>query len=166
MLGKLCVCGHEMKPQGKQTLEMNGSSLGSNLWTDHVEVDMYICSWCGRMAFFEPENMLSKSRGDWAYTILDVTGDVTEDVREKRFRDACEEMTMDELRAIVYDANPDMLRAVARERIEELESIERYKAEQKQKEEERRAKRKKLFSGILGRDEDDGKPPKNRPPEF
>ena len=55
MLGKLCVCGHEMKPQGKQTLEMNGSSLGSNLWTDHVEVDMYICSWCGRMAFFEPE---------------------------------------------------------------------------------------------------------------
>ena len=37
-------------------------------------------------------------------------------------------MTMDELRAIVYDANPDMLRAVARERIEELESIERYKA--------------------------------------
>ena len=124
MLGKLCVCGHEMKPQGKQTLEMNGSSLGSNLWTDHVEV------------------------------------------REKRFRDACEEMTMDELRAIVYDANPDMLRAVARERIEELESIERYKAEQKQKEEERRAKRKKLFSGILGRDEDDGKPPKNRPPEF
>ena len=94
MLGKLCVCGHEMKPQGKQTLEMNGSSLGSNLWTDHVEVDMYICSWCGRMAFFEPE-----------------------DVREKRFRDACEEMTMDELRATVYDANPDMLRAVARERI-------------------------------------------------
>ena len=89
MLGKLCVCGHEMKPQGKQTLEMNGSSLGSNLWTDHVEVDMYICSWCGRMAFFEPE-----------------------DVREKRFRDACEEMTMDELRAIVYDANPDMLRAL------------------------------------------------------
>ena len=67
MLGKLCVCGHEMKPQGKQTLEMNGSSLGSNLWTDHVEVDMYICSWCGRMAFFEPE-----------------------DVREKRFRDACD----------------------------------------------------------------------------
>ena len=101
MLGKLCVCGHEMKPQGKQTLEMNGSSLGSNLWTDHVEVDMYICSWCGRMAFFEPE-----------------------DVREKRFRDACEEMTMDELRAIVYDAKPDMLRAVAREHIEELESID------------------------------------------
>lgn len=89
---------------------MNGSSLGSNLWTDHVPVEVYICSWCGRMAFFEPE-----------------------DVREKRFRDACEEMTMDELRAIVYDANPDMLRAVARERIEELESIERYKAEQKQK---------------------------------
>lgn len=125
MIDKLCVCGHAMENRGAQTLEMNGSSLGSNLWTDHVEVDMYICSWCGRMAFFEPE-----------------------DVREKRFRDACEEMTMDELRAIVYDANPDMLRAVARERIEELESIERYKAELKQKEEERRAKRKNSFRAF------------------
>ena len=72
---------------------------------------------------------------------------------------------MDELRAIVYDANPDMLRAVARERIEELESIERYKAEQKQKEEEGRAKRKnsfRAFSQRRGR----RKSPKNRPPEL
>ena len=37
---------------------------------------------CGE-AGINSENMLSKSRGDWAYTILDVTGDVTEDVREK-----------------------------------------------------------------------------------
>lgn len=143
MLGKLCVCGHEMKPQGKQTLEMNGSSLGSNLWTDHVPVEVYICSWCGRMAFFEPEA-----------------------IRKRRFSDACEGKTIEELRALLYDSNPELLQDAAREHIEELESIERYKAEQKQKEEERRAKRKKLFSGILGRDEDDGKPPKNRPPEF
>ena len=143
MIDKLCVCGHEMKPQGKQTLEMNGSSLGSNLWTDHVPVEVYICSWCGRMAFFEPE-----------------------DIRERRFQDACEKMTMDELRAIMEGEPPPLLQKKAGERLEELESIERYKAEQKQKEEERRAKRKKLFSGILGRDEDDGKPPKNRPPEF
>lgn len=144
MSDKLCVCGHEMKPQGKQTLEMNGSSLGSNIWTDHVPVEVYICSWCGRMAFFEPE-----------------------DIRERRFQDACEKMTMDELRAIMEGEQPPLLQKKAGERLEELESIERYKAEQKQKEKERRAKRKKLFSGILGRDEeDDGKPPKNRPPEF
>ncbi len=143
MSDKLCVCGHEMKPLGKQTLEMNGSSLGSNLWTDHVPVEVYICSWCGRMAFFEPE-----------------------DICERRFQDACEKMTMDELRAIMEGEQPPLLQKKAGERLEELESIERYKAEQKQKEEERRAKRKKLFSGILGRDEDDGKPPKNRPPEF
>lgn len=143
MIDKLCVCGHAMEDRGAQTLEMNGSSLGSNLWTDHVEVDVYICPWCGRMAFFEPEA-----------------------IRKRRFSDACEGKTIEELRAIVYDANPDMLRAVARERIEELESIERYKAEQKQKEEERRAKRKKLFSGILGKDDGDDKPTKNRPPEF
>ena len=143
MIDKLCVCGHAMEDRGAQTLEMNGSSLGSNLWTDHVEVDVYICPWCGRMAFFEPEA-----------------------IRKRRFSDACEGKTIEELRALLYDSNPELLQDAARERIEELESIERYKAEQKQKEEERRAKRKKLFSGILGRDDDDGKPPKNRPPEF
>ena len=144
MSDKLCVCGHEMKPQGKQTLEMNGSSLGSNLWTDHVPVEVYICSWCGRMAFFEPE-----------------------DIRERRFQDACEKMTMDDLRAITEGEQPPLLQKKAGGRLGELESIERYKAEQEQKEEERRAKRKKLFSGILGRDEeDDGRPSKNRPPEF
>ena len=143
MIDKLCVCGHAMEDRGAQTLEMNGSSLGSNLWTDHVEVDVYICSWCGRMAFFEPEA-----------------------IRKRRFSDACEGKTIEELRALLYDSNPELLQDAARERIEELESIERYKAEQKQKEEERRAKRKKLFSGILGRDEDDDKPTKNRPPEF
>lgn len=95
------------------------------------------------MAFFEPE-----------------------DIRERRFQDACEKMTMDDLRAITEGEQPPLLQKKAGERLEELESIERYKAEQKQKEEERRTKRKKLFSGILGRDEDDGKPPKNRPPEF
>ena len=143
MADKLCVCGHVMESRvtGKK-IELHTADTGS-LWSEFLAADLYICPWCGRMAFFEPE-----------------------DIRERRFQDACEKMTMDELRAIVYDANPDMLRAVARERIEELESIERYKVEQKQKEEERCAKRKKLFSGILGRDEDDGKPPKNRPPEF
>ena len=143
MIDKLCVCGHAMENRGAQTLEMNGSSLGSNLWTDHVPVEVYICSWCGRMAFFEPE-----------------------DVREKRFRDACEGKTIEELRALLYDSNPELLQDAAREHIEELEADARWKAEQKQKEEKRRAKRKKLFSGILGKDGDDGKPPKNRPPEF
>ena len=143
MLGKLCVCGHEMKPQGKQTLEMNGSSLGSNLWTDHVPVEVYICSWCGRMAFFEPE-----------------------DIRERRFQDACEKMTMDDLRAIMEGEHPPLLQKKAGERLEELEADARWKAEQEREEAEKRAKRKKLFSGILGRDEDDGRPSKNRPPEF
>ena len=143
MIDKLCVCGHAMENRGAQTLEMNGSSLGSNLWTDHVEVDVYICPWCGRMAFFEPEA-----------------------IRKRRFSDACEGKTIEELRALLWDSNPELLQDAAREHIEELEADARWKAEQKQKEEERRAKRKKLFSGILGRDEDDGKPPKNRPPEF
>ena len=143
MIDRLCVCGHAMEDRGAQTLEMNGSSLGSNLWTDHVEVDVYICPWCGRMAFFEPEA-----------------------IRKRRFSDACEGKTIEELRALLYDSNPELLQDAAREHIEELEADARYRAEQEREEAERRAKRKKFFSGILGRDEDDGKPPKNRPPEF
>ena len=144
MLDKLCVCGHAMEPRGAQTLEMNGSSLGSNIWTDHVDVQLYICPWCGRMAFFEPE-----------------------EIRRRRFSDACEGKTVEELRSLLYDSNPELLQAAAREHIEELESAARYRAEQEREKQESREKRKKFFSGLLGRDgEDDGKPTKNRPPEF
>lgn len=143
MIDKLCVCGHAMENRGAQTLEMNGSSLGSNLWTDHVEVDVYICPWCGRMAFFEPEA-----------------------IRKRRFSDACEGKTIEELRALLYDSNPELLQDAAREHIEELEADARWKAEQEREEAERHAKRKKFFSNLLGKDDGDDKPPKNRPPEF
>ena len=143
MLDKLCVCGHAMENRGAQTLEMNGSSLGSNLWTDHVEVEMYICPWCGRMAFFEPEA-----------------------IRKRRFSDACEGKTIEELRALLYDSNPELLQVAAREHIEELEAAARYRAEQEREKQESREKRKKFFAGLLGKDEDDDKPTKNRPPEF
>ena len=56
--------------------------------------------------------------------------------------------------------------AAAREHIEELEADARYRAEQEREEAERRAKRKKFFSNLLGKDDGDDKPPKNRPPEF
>lgn len=143
MIDKLCVCGHAMEDRGAQTLEMNGSSLGSNLWTDHVEVDVYICPWCGRMAFFEPEA-----------------------IRKRRFADACEGKTIEELRALLYDSNPELLQDAAREHIEELEADARYRAEQEKEKQESREKRKKFFSGFLGKDGDDDKPTKNRPPEF
>ena len=135
MIDKLCVCGHAMEDRGAQTLEMNGSSLGSNLWTDHVEVDVYICPWCGRMAFFEPEA-----------------------IRKRRFSDACEGKTIEELRALLYDSNPELLQDAAREHIEELEADARWKAEQEREEEEKRAKRKKFFSNLLGKDDGDDKP--------
>ena len=143
MIDKLCVCGHAMEDRGAQTLEMNGSSLGSNLWTDHVEVDVYICPWCGRMAFFEPEA-----------------------IRKRHFSDACEGKTIEELRALLYDSNPELLQDAARELIEELEADARWKAEREKEKQESREKRKKFFSGFLGKDGDDDKPTKNRPPEF
>ncbi len=144
MIDKLCVCGHAMEDRGAQTLEMNGSSLGSNLWTDHVEVDVYICPWCGRMAFFEPEDVRETPLFGMP-------------AKEIRWRSCVRSFTI---------ANPDMLRDVARERIEELESTSATRRSRSRKEEERRAKRKKFFSGILGKDDGDDKPTKNRPPEF
>ena len=54
----------------------------------------------------------------------------------------------------------------AREHIEELEADARYRAEQEREEAERRAKRKKFFSNLLGKDDGGDKPTKNRPPEF
>ena len=143
MLGKLCVCGHEMKPQGKQTLEMNGSSLGSNLWTDHVEVDMYICSWCGRMAFFEPEEM-----------------------RLERFTELHRGKTDEELREIVDGDYSPIEKQAAKVWLDQHAENAAREAERERKETEGREKRKKFFSGLLGRDEDSDKPTKNRPPEF
>lgn len=143
MSDKLCVCGHAMEDRGAQTLEMNGSCFGNGLSTDYMDVELYICPWCGRMAFFEPE-----------------------EIRRRRFSDACEGKTIEELRALLWDSNPELLQAAAREHIEELESAARYRAEQEREKQESREKRKKFFAGLLGKDEDDGKPTKNRPPEF
>lgn len=143
MSDKLCVCGHVMEDHGAQTLEMNGSSLGSNIWTDHVEVEMYICPWCGRMAFFEPE-----------------------EARALRFRRACENKTIDQLRAIVDGEQPELLKKAAGEELEAKESLARWKEQKRREEEKRRGERKKMFSKLLGKNEDDDKPTKNRPPEF
>lgn len=143
MIDKLCVCGHAMEPRGAQTLEMNGSYLGSGLNTDYVDVKVFVCPWCGRMAFFEPE-----------------------DVQRTRFRKACANKTIDQLRALLWDSNPELLQSAARERIEELEADARWKAEREKEKQESREKRKKFFSGFLGKDGDDDKPTKNRPPEF
>ena len=143
MSDKFCVCGHEMKPQGKQTLEMNGSSLGSNLWTDHVPVEVYICSWCGRMAFFEPES-----------------------VRLERFTELYRGRTDEELREIVNGDYAPLEKRAAKAWLDERAEDAAWAAELERKEQEKREKRKKFFSGILGKDEDDDKPAKNRPPEF
>ena len=143
MIDKLCICGHAMEDRGTQTLEMNGSCFGNGLSTEYVDVELYICPWCGRMAFFEPE-----------------------EIRRRRFSDACEGKTTEELRALLWDSNPELLQSAARERIEELEADARWKAEREKEKQESREKRKKFFSGFLGKDGDDDKPTKNRPPEF
>ena len=143
MSDKLCVCGHAMEDRGAQTLEMNGSCFGNGLSTDYVDVKLYICPWCGRMAFFEPEEM-----------------------RKRHFQESCRGKSIDELRGIVEDDGPELLKAAAREHMEELEAEARWKAEQEREKQESREKRKKFFSGLLSRDEGGDKPAKNRPPEF
>ena len=143
MIDKLCVCGHAMEDRGAQTLEMNGSYLGSGLSTDYVDVKVFVCPWCGRMAFFEPE-----------------------DVQRIRFRRACANKTIDQLRAIINGEQPELLKKAAGEELEAKESLAHWKEQKRREEEERRGERKKMFAKLLGKDEDDDKPTKNRPPEF
>ena len=143
MADKLCVCGHVMESRvtGKK-IELHTADTGS-LWSEFLAADLYICPWCGRMAFFEPE-----------------------EARALRFRRAYENPTIDQLRAIVDGEQPELLKKAAGEELEAKESLARWKEQKRREEEERRGERKKMFAKLLGRDEDDGKPPKNRPPEF
>lgn len=150
---KLCPCGHAMRSRGKQTLEMNGSSLGSNLWTDHVEVELFICHWCGRMAFFEPE-----------------------EPRLKRVRNKCSRLYPDELREFLAEDRPESELAIAREYLaamegearqrEQKEQRRRARGEEKRRENEKSGK-KGFLSGLFGGDDEDE--PKSggiKPPEF
>lgn len=143
MSDKLCVCGHAMEDRGAQTLEMNGSSLGSNMWTDHVDVEMYICPWCGHMAFFEPEEM-----------------------RLERFTELHRGKSDEELREIVNGDYSPIEKQAAKVWLDKYAEDAAWEAEQERKEAEKREKRRKFFAGLLGKDEEDGKPTKNRPPEF
>ena len=143
MADKLCVCGHVMESRvtGKK-IELHTADTGS-LWSEFLAADLYICPWCGRMAFFEPE-----------------------EARALRFRRACENKTIDQLRAIVDGEQPELLKKAAGEELEAKESLARWKEQKRREEEERRGERKKFFSNLLGKDGDDDKPTKNRPPEF
>lgn len=143
MADKLCVCGHVMEDRGAQTLEMNGSSLGSNIWTDHVDVEMYICPWCGRMAFFEPAKE-----------------------RLERFMELHRGKTDEELRKIVDGDHSPIEKQAAQAWLDQHAENAAREAERERKEGESREKRKKFFSGLLGKDKDDDKPAKNRLPEF
>ena len=143
MADKLCVCGHVMESRvtGKK-IELHTADTGS-LWSEFLAADLYICPWCGRMAFFEPE-----------------------EARALRFRRACENKTIDQLRAIVDGEQPELLKKAAGEELEAKESLARWKEQKRREEEERRGERKKMFSKLLGKDEDDDKLTKNRPPEL
>ena len=143
MADKLCVCGHVMESRvtGKK-IELHTADTGS-LWSEFLAADLYSCPGCGRMAFFEPE-----------------------EARALRFRRACENKTIDQLRAIVDGEQPELLKKAAGEELEAKESLARWKEQKRREEEERRGERKKMFSKLLGKNEDDDKLTKNRPPEF
>ena len=143
MIDKLCVCGHAMEDRGAQTLEMNGSCFGNGLSTDYVDVELYICPWCGRMAFFEPEEM-----------------------RLERFTELHRGKSDEELREIVNGDYSPIEKQAAKVWLDKYAEDAAWEAEQERKEAEKREKRRKFFAGLLGKDEEDGKPTKNRPPEF
>lgn len=147
MDAKLCACGHAMRSRGKQTLEMNGS--GMSAITDHVEVELYVCHWCGRMAFFEPEEK-----------------------RLARVRSRCSYLYPDELREFLAEDRPESERAIARGYLEAMEEDARQREEKenerrKARGDENRRGRKGFLSGLFGGDDDDTpKSGKIEPPEF
>ena len=56
MSEKKCVCGHELESRGYQVLELHGESL----LKDYMDVELWVCPRCGRIAFF----MREKDRKD------------------------------------------------------------------------------------------------------
>ena len=51
MSEKKCVCGHELESRGYQVLELHGESL----LKDYMDVELWVCPRCGRIAFFMRE---------------------------------------------------------------------------------------------------------------
>lgn len=84
MSEKKCVCGHELESRGYQVLELHGESL----LKDYMDVELWVCPWCGRIAFF----MWEKDRKD-------------------RYRAECGGRTDEELSALLE--SPDAPRAAA-----------------------------------------------------
>ena len=89
MSEKQCVCGHELESRGYQVLELHGESL----LKDYMDVELWVCPRCGRIAFF----MREKDRKD-------------------RYRAECGGRTDEELSALLESPDaPALLRDAARE---------------------------------------------------
>lgn len=142
MSEKKCVCGHELESGGYQVLELHGESL----LKDHMDVELWVCPRCGRIAFF----MREKDRKD-------------------RYRAECGGRTDEELSALLESPDaPALLRDAAREvldsRAEWRAAEQRRRAKETEREQES-TPRGGFFSGLFG-GRDDDKPRKNQPPEF
>ena len=142
MSEKKCVCGHELESRGYQVLELHGESL----LKDYMDVELWVCPRCGRIAFF----MREKDRKD-------------------RYRAECGGRTDEELSALLESPDaPALLRDAAREvldsRAEWKAAEQRRRAKETEREQES-TPRGGFFSGLFGGGDDD-KPRKNQPPEF
>ena len=142
MSEKKCVCGHEMESGGYQVLELHGESL----LKDYMDVELWVCPWCGRIAFF-----------------------MWEKDRKNRYRAECGGRTDEELSALLESPDaPALLRDAAREvldsRAEWKAAEQRRRAKETEREQES-TPRGGFFSGLFG-GRDDDKPRKNQPPEF
>lgn len=127
--GKCCpLCGGELEFSGEQTLEMNGATFSSsNLWTDHRPVELWICTLCGHLLFFEPLRQ-----------------------RQQRFRDRCCQLTDDELSALP-DSLPQELQDVRQELLAQRAARQRRAEEEQRRQEAARARRQSLWGKLSGR---------------
>ena len=98
MSEKKCVCGHELESRGYQVLELHGESL----LKDYMDVELWVCPRCGRIAFF----MREKDRKD-------------------RYRAECGGRTDEELSALLESPDAPALLRRAKETEREQESTPR-----------------------------------------
>ena len=143
MSEKQCVCGHELESRGYQVLELHGESL----LKDYMDVELWVCPWCGRIAFFTRE----KDRKD-------------------RYRAECGGRTDEELSALLESPDaPALLRDAAREVLDaraEWKAAEQSRRAKETEREQEKAARGGFFSNLFGGRDDEDKPRKNQPPEF
>lgn len=151
---RFCVCGGEMRPQGKYVLQLSGMGLFE--MASYAAVELYICPNCRRGDFFFPQDLVG-----------DASGERNFEFNEAYYREQYENDSTAALRKSLGEPYlPEQIKEVIRTILAERGEGERAEEPERARPDPWKEKtgKKGLFSSLFG--DDDEKPKKNRPPEF